>query len=30
MTLDLAGKLAIPAMEGDIDLFDAATPKRCS
>jgi len=24
MTLDLAGKLAIPAVEGDIDLFDAA------
>ena len=24
MTLDLAGKLAIPVIEGDIDLFDAA------
>jgi len=24
MTLDLARKLAIPAIEGDIDLFDAA------
>ena len=24
MTLDLANKLAIPAIEGDIDLFDAA------
>ena len=24
MTLDLASKLAIPAIEGDIDLFDAA------
>jgi len=25
MTLDLARKLAIPAIEGDVDLFDAAT-----
>ena len=24
MTLDLARKVAIPAIEGDIDLFDAA------
>jgi branched-chain amino acid aminotransferase len=25
MTIDLAGKLGIPVIEGDIDLFDAAT-----
>jgi branched-chain amino acid aminotransferase len=25
MTFDLARKLAIPVVEGDIDLFDAAT-----